>query len=37
LRSDRGYLTYIMTTRRMTSGELLNGGVDLHSLLRLVD
>ena len=28
---------YIITTRRMTSGELLNGGVDLHSLLRLVD
>ena len=23
LRSDRGYLTYIITTRRMTSGELL--------------
>jgi hypothetical protein len=23
LRSDGGYLTYIITTRRMTSGELL--------------
>ena len=23
LRSDRGYRTYIITTRRMTSGELL--------------
>ena len=23
LRSDSGYLTYIITTRRMTSGELL--------------
>src|SRR5271165_13134 len=26
LRSDSGYLTYIITTRRMTSGELLNIG-----------
>jgi hypothetical protein len=32
LRSDSGYLTYIITTRRMTSGELLNIGTVAHGL-----
>src|SRR5271167_1585046 len=37
LRSDSGYLTYIITTRRMTSGELLkyrNGLLMAQSLPR---
>ena len=37
MRSDSGYFTYIITTRRMTSGELSkyrNGFVDLAIMRR---
>jgi len=38
LRSDSGYLTYIITTRRMTSGELLKYRNGLYQrLLGLTD